>query len=139
MNSLGLVFHHFGLAVRKPEPSIAWLTALGYRIGETVFDPVQNVHLILCPHDEQPAVEIIYPGPGPGPVDGLVQRHASGIIYHTCYETTDLPATLAHLETAGLRIVCVSPPKPALLFGGRPVSFYNVVGLGLIEILEPGN
>jgi len=26
--------------------------------------------------------------------------------------------------------------SPAPLFGGRPVSFYNVVGMGLVEILE---
>jgi hypothetical protein len=30
----------------------------------------------------------------------------------------------------------LSPATPAPLFGGRPVSFYNVVGMGLIEILE---
>jgi hypothetical protein len=28
------------------------------------------------------------------------------------------------------------PGHAAPLFGGRPVSFYNVVGLGLVEILE---
>jgi hypothetical protein len=27
-------------------------------------------------------------------------------------------------------------PRPAVLFGGRPVSFYTVVGMGLIKILE---
>jgi hypothetical protein len=32
--------------------------------------------------------------------------------------------------------MCISEPKPAPLFGGRPVSFYNVAGIGLIEILE---
>jgi hypothetical protein len=26
--------------------------------------------------------------------------------------------------------------RPHRFFGGRPVSFYNVVGLGLVEILE---
>jgi hypothetical protein len=35
-----------------------------------------------------------------------------------------------------LRPLCISPVTPAPLFGGRPVSFYNVVGLGLVEILE---
>jgi len=136
MNRAGLIFHHFGLAVRQPADAIAWLTALGYRIGETVFDPGQNVHLILCECDQQPAVEIIYPGNGPGPVDAMVRRHASGIIYHAGYETRNLAATLAHLESAGLRAICVASPQPAPLFGGRPVSFYQVAGMGLIEILE---
>jgi hypothetical protein len=30
----------------------------------------------------------------------------------------------------------VAEPLPAVLFAGRAVSFYAVVGMGLIEILE---
>jgi catechol 2,3-dioxygenase-like lactoylglutathione lyase family enzyme len=131
-----LTFHHFGLAVRRPDEARKFAAALGYQLGASVFDPAQNVHLQLCTHAAQPAVEIIWPGDRPGPVDKLLQRHASGIVYHLCYETEDLTAALAGLETAGLRALCVSPATPAPLFGGRPVSFYNVVGMGLVEILE---
>ena len=136
MSALDLTFHHFGLAVRTPEPARLHLQGLGYRLGPAVYDPNQNVHLIMGEHDTQPGVEIIYPGPGPGPVDLLVQRHESGIIYHLCYETPDLARTLEQWNQLGVRIDCVSPPKPAPLFGGRLVSFYRVKGLGLIEILE---
>jgi methylmalonyl-CoA/ethylmalonyl-CoA epimerase len=131
-----LVFHHFGLAVRRPDEAKAFLSLLGYRIGEPVFDSAQNVHLLMGTHATEPAVEIIWPGDSHGPVTGLIDRHTSGIIYHVCYETDDLTAALAGCESAGLRPRCVSPPKPAPLFGGRPVSFYNVIGLGLVEILE---
>jgi hypothetical protein len=131
-----LAFHHLGLAVRRPREAEALLTALGYRMGEAVLDPGQNVHLKMCLHETEPDVEIIWPGDTPGPLDGMMQRHSSGIIYHICYVTDNLAAALAGLEKAGLRVVCVSPQKPAPLFGGRPVSFYNVVGIGLIEILE---
>ena len=136
MKQVDLTFHHFGLAVRQPAPAIACLVALGYRVGEPVYDPGQNVHLIMGEHDHQPAVEIIYPGDGPGPVDQLVQRHESGIIYHPCYETADLARTLAQFSEAGIRADCVSAPKPAPLFHGRQVSFYRVKGMGLIELLE---
>jgi methylmalonyl-CoA/ethylmalonyl-CoA epimerase len=60
----------------------------------------------------------------------------TGIIYHVCYETDNLAAALAQFDEAKLHAVCISPPTPAPLFGGRPVSFYNVVGIGLIEILQ---
>jgi catechol 2,3-dioxygenase-like lactoylglutathione lyase family enzyme len=129
-------FHHFGLAVRRPQEAMTFLTALGFRLGESLLDPNQNVHLIMATHATEPAVEIIYPGDTKGPVSSLGEKHTSGIIYHVCYETDDLPAALAGLENAGLRVLCVSPPTPAPLFGGRPVSFYNVTGIGLIEILE---
>jgi catechol 2,3-dioxygenase-like lactoylglutathione lyase family enzyme len=136
MQNPHLKFHHFGLAVRRPEEARVFVATLGYRLGESVMDPAQNVHLQLCTHDTHPAVEIIWPANAGGPVDKLAQRHASGIIYHVCYETDNLEAALAKFSEAQLRVVCISPPTPVPLFGGRPVSFYNVVGIGLIEILQ---
>jgi hypothetical protein len=137
MNNPHLKFHHFGLAVRRPDEARVFVSALGYQIGNPVFDPAQNVHLQLCTHETHPAVEIIWPGDTKGPIEKLTERHAAGIIYHLCYDTDNLTAALAQLAEAKLRVVCISPPTPAPLFGGRPVSFYNVVGIGLIEIIQP--
>jgi len=137
LNNALLKFHHFGLAVCQPGAARTFLSSLGYRMGETVFDPEQNVHLALCQHDEDPAVEIIWPGSVPGPIDALTQLHGSGIIYHVCYETGDLAGVLSRFKVAGLRVMCISSPKTARLFVGRKVSFYNVIGIGLIELLEP--
>jgi hypothetical protein len=136
MTNPHLNFHHFGLAVRRPDEARKFVAALGYQFGEPVLDPAQNVHLQLCTHIQRPAVEIIWPGPTSGPVAKLTERHTSGIIYHLCYETDDLTAALAGLKEAGLNAICISPPTAAPLFGGRRVSFYNIVGMGLIEILE---
>jgi hypothetical protein len=94
------------------------------------------VNLIMCGHSLHPSVEIIFPGKGPGPIDDMVQRHSSGIVYHVCYETSDLVQTLAGFAEAGIRVDCVAPPAPAPLFAGRKVSFYRIKGMGLLEILE---
>lgn len=131
-----LHFHHFGLAVRRPDEARKFVAALGYQLGHPVFDPAQNVHLHLCTHPRQPAVEIIWPGDTSGPVNRLAQRHASGIIYHLCYKTDNLATTLTAWTAAGLQPLCIVPPTPAPLFDGRLVSFYNVIGMGLVEILE---
>jgi len=136
MSGSHLAFHHLGLAVRRPQEAELFLSNLGYRMGETVLDPAQNVHLKMCLHDTQPAVEIIWPGNTKGPLDGMIQRQPSGTIYHVCYVTDNLKAALAGFEKNGLGVLCVSPPKPAPLFNGRNVSFYNVIGIGLVEILE---
>src|SRR5271170_2748098 len=109
-----LTFHHLGLAVRRPEEAMAFVSILGYRIVETVFDPGQNVHLAMCTHETEPAVEIIWPGETKGPVHDLTERLSTGVIYHVCYSTDDLGAALAGLEKAGLRMICASSPKPAL-------------------------
>ena len=139
MPELGLEFHHLGLAVRTPDAARRFLAALGYRLGEALFDPEQNVVLALCTHPHMPDVEIIHPGDGgKSPVDRLAARHESGIVYHVCYTSADLAGSLAAMEREGLRVLCVSAPRPAVLFGGRNVSFYMVDGMGLIEILEMG-
>jgi methylmalonyl-CoA/ethylmalonyl-CoA epimerase len=131
-----LKFHHFGLAVRRPEQAMTFARNLGYTIGEPVFDPEQNVHLAMCEHKTEPALELIWPGNLKGPIDALVQRHASGIIYHACYVTENLAGALGAFEANGVTPICVSPPKPAVLFKGKRVSFYNIPGVGLVEILE---
>jgi methylmalonyl-CoA/ethylmalonyl-CoA epimerase len=140
MTDFGLIFHHVGLAVRKPEAALAFVRGMGYSVQSPVFDSLQNVNLILCTHAHAPAIEIIYRGDGDGPIDALLARHANGIIYHCCYVSRNVEGTLNRLSDAGLRPVCVSPPKPAVLFGGEQVSFYQVAGVGLIEIIErPSN
>jgi len=62
--------------------------------------------------------------------------HAASFRQHLGCETGNLPNTLTDGRPAGLRPMCISPATPAPLFGGRPVFFYNVIGMGLIEILE---
>ena len=139
-NQFGLTFHHLGLAVRQPTEINRFLCGLGYSIGEIIHDPEQNVHLAMCLHPVMPNLEIIYPADGAGPLDTLLERHKDGLVYHICYVTQDLDATLDALESSnGIRLFCVSPPKPAVLFGGARVSFYLVAGVGLIEILDQGS
>jgi len=135
-NDLALRFHHLGLAVLRLNDAAALLRGLGYRIGEPIFDPEQNVNITMCSHSEMPDIEVIYPGRGQSPIDAFVARHSNGIVYHLCYVTDNLADTLSRMSEARLRWQCVSPPKPAILFGGRRVSFYMVLGIGLIEIIE---
>jgi methylmalonyl-CoA/ethylmalonyl-CoA epimerase len=137
LNTWGLTFHHLGLAAEKPEAAACFLMGLGYRIGPMMFDPLQNVHVGMCTHDHMPDVEIIAPAEGQGPLDKLLSAARDGLVYHMCYTSADLDSSLAALESEeGLRVHCVSDPKKTVLFAGKPVSFYLVSGVGLIEIIE---
>jgi len=129
-------FHHLGLAVRHRKHAAAFLAALGYRIGPEVFDPLQNVRLTFCESDTDPAIEIIAPGEGSGPVDSILRR-TEAMAYHTCYAVADSAETMRALERAGMRVITVSPVKPAVLFPGHGVSFHQIPGFGLIELVEP--
>lgn len=134
MNDLGLQFHHFGLATREPGLAVTFLTSLGYKSHGSVFDPSQNVNLIWCSHAEMPAVEVISPTDTPGPVDNLLKT-LSGTVYHLAFTCADLSTTLAAIEQSQ-RVIRLSAPRPALLFHGRHVSFYNIDGIGIVEIVE---
>jgi len=110
---------------------------LGYEVGELIFDPEQNANLIMCRHQgAMPDVEIIYPAAGKSPVGSYINLRPDGVVYHVCYVTRDLSASLQWLEQNGMRVVCLVPPTPAVLFGGCRVSFYNIVGMGVCEIIE---
>ena len=138
MNVFGLRFHHLGLAVRNVEKARAFLKDLGYVIGEPVYDPKQNVNLLMCAADDMPDVEVVSPAEGASPIDTIIGRQ-DALIYHTCYTTECLDKTIAAIEQAGHRLFCVSEPKEAILFGGCKVSFYQIAGFGTIEIIDaPG-
>lgn len=130
-------FHHHGLAVSKEESALRFLEVMGYQAGQKVYDPAQKVYLRLCTSQTMPTVEIVTPGEEQGPLTAVLKR-AAEMLYHTCYTTENIQQSVEKLEAAGIRCFCVSPPKPAVLFGGRLVSFYNVAGFGLIEFLETG-
>jgi methylmalonyl-CoA/ethylmalonyl-CoA epimerase len=136
-NKYGLTFHHLGLAVDKPKTAAIFLEGLGYKIGKPIFDPQQNVNLLMCDHPAMPSIEVIYPAQGIGPLDRLLKRHKDGLVYHMCYTTQNLEASLATMEEKNdLQLFCVSLPKQAILFGGKLVSFYLVSDVGLIEIID---
>jgi Glyoxalase/Bleomycin resistance protein/Dioxygenase superfamily len=133
-----LEFHHFGLAVASPDEAFLYLASLGYTAGNSAFDPLQRVNLAMRHHLSMPDVEVIWPGDGPSPIDKLVKQTGS-MIYHLCYTSSDADAALTALTEAGVEIVPVSPPTPAVLFGGQEVSFHHISGFGLIEILHTGS
>lgn len=135
MQDFGLIFHHMGLALKKEDEALKFLGGLGYEADEKCYDPEQKVYLRMCSAESRPNVELVTEGPEPGPISRLLKRY-SELVYHTCYETDDLQKSLSAMEEAGIRVIEASPPKPAILFEGKMVSFYNIIGFGLIEVIE---
>ncbi len=135
MNRFGLAFHHLGLAVQNETRARNFLGGLGYEIGETVHDPRQRVRLAMATHPAMPRVELVSPDVAGGPLEGLL-RTRDALVYHVCYEAQDAEGALAALRDEVGAVRCVSPAQPAVLFGGRRVSFHIVAGVGLIEVLD---
>ncbi len=134
MNSYGLEFHHFGLAVKSPDAAFRYLSDLGYRAGSSCYDPLQKVNLAMRHHDRMPDVEVIWPGQEPSPIDRMLKQ-SNSMIYHLCYTSENIEGSLAALELAGLEVLPLGMAQPAPLFHGIEVSFYSITGVGIIEII----
>lgn len=134
MDKYGLKFHHLGLATQKHEKAVTFLKGMGYTVSQSVFDPAQNVNLILCTHLSMPDIEIIYPAQTPGHLEVILKDSAESL-YHMCYSSRNLSDALERIKSEN-RVITVSERKPAVLFSGKRVSFYMIAGFGMIEILE---
>ena len=83
-------------------------------------------------------MEVVSPGPGENGVLGKILAAQGTSFYHLCFEIDEsTDETLSRLAKEGIRAVTVRQRLPAVLFGGRDVSFHMVHGFGLVEFLEP--
>lgn len=133
----GLQFHHLGLAVREEAAATRFLTGLGYKVGDLIADPRQNVRVAMCHGENLPAIELVLPLEGLGPLASVLKRQ-DGAFYHSCYTTNDAEGALRIMAEDGLELTPISSAKPAVLFDGTPVSFHYIAGFGLIELIHAG-
>ncbi len=104
-----LTFHHFAVATDDAKLSSEYLAGM-------------------------PDVELVWPSGTSGPVNTMLKKKGVGI-YHVCYEVDDLAETVETFRAKDLNFLEVVEPRPAVLFGGRPVAFYLFEGFGLVELL----
>ena len=127
-------FHHYGLALKEFNNAIKFHTNLGYHCTEKIYDSLQNVELVLCTSNYFPTVELVKPSNSNSPINNYLKKN-NEMIYHVCYEINDSEEDLRIIFGKN-RAICVSTPKPAILFDNRLVSFYYINDVGLIELLQ---
>jgi methylmalonyl-CoA/ethylmalonyl-CoA epimerase len=59
---------------------------------------------------------------------------SGGGAYHLCFETSDIDQALVHAKNNGCMIV--SPPVPAVAFGGRRIAWIFTRSRQLFELVE---
>ena len=127
-------FHHYGLAVKNFKEAKSFHKNLGYSFTDEVYDELQNVMLILCNSKVFPTVELVKPINNYSPINNYLKKN-NELIYHVCYEIDTKNVSFNDFFSNN-RFICVSEPKPAILFKNRLVSFYYLNNVGLVEILE---
>ena len=122
-------FHHVGIATKDLTETYRFIEQV-YPIVSKVgplYDKNLGAELFLLNVEGAAAIELVC---GPA-VQGVLKRGNS--LYHVCYEVDDIEAIVHRQKYAGALVIV--PPRPALLFEGRRVSFVHSP-IGLIEFLE---
>ena len=126
-------FHHFGIACKDILKTGTLYKEMVYEVGETVFDPLQNVNICFLTHPTMPLVELLSPIDETSPVVQILNK--VGVTpYHTCYEVDDLEEAIKRFRKQ--RYVVVAKPKNACAIENRRVSFLYNPDMGLIELVE---
>ena len=130
------LLHHLGCVV----PSISTVAdAFAASIsaswdGHIIHDPLQRVRVAFFkPADARnPVYELVEPAGDNSPVTNFLKK--GGGLHHVCYEIDDLELGLK--EASGAGWLMVSPPKPAVAFGGRRIAWIYSKDRLLMELLE---
>jgi methylmalonyl-CoA/ethylmalonyl-CoA epimerase len=136
-DELGFKLRHVGVAVPSLGPATENLSTLfGYRVVSGPFDdPIQKVSVnFLTTSDKDAAeIELIAPLSEDSPITSMLAKSGGGA-YHLCFETSDIEQALAHAKNNGCMIV--SPPVPAVAFGGRRIAWIYTRSRQLFELVE---
>ncbi len=113
--------HHIGIAAADFETGTAMYRALGYRpITGVIEDPAQQVFVQFWQLAGEVPLEIIVPATETSPVSNFLRKTGGGL-YHLCFATGDLEASLEFVRDH--RGLVVRPPVPAVAFGGSRIAF----------------
>ena len=134
---LGFKLRHVGVAVPSLGPATETLSALfGYRVVSGPFDdPIQKVSVNFLTKSDNDAteIELIAPLSQDSPITSMLAKSGGGA-YHLCFETADIDQPLVHAKNNGCMIV--SPPVPAVAFGGRRIAWIYTRSRQLFELVE---
>jgi methylmalonyl-CoA/ethylmalonyl-CoA epimerase len=137
VDELGFKLRHVGVAVPSLKPATETLSALfGYRVVSGPFDdPIQKVSVNFLTKSENDAteIELIAPLSEDSPITSMLAKSGGGA-YHLCFETADIDQALVHAKDNGCMIV--SPPVPAVAFGGRRIAWIYTRSRQLFELVE---
>jgi len=121
--------HHVGVACRDLEAARRWVHATHTVLEDSgvIYDPHQKADLCMLTVEGGANIELV----AGEAVASLVKKGHT--YYHLCYEVPSVADAIVGLQAQ--QCLVVSPPAPAVLFGGRTVAFlYGPTGL--VELLE---
>jgi methylmalonyl-CoA/ethylmalonyl-CoA epimerase len=127
-----MVFHHIGIASADIEQDLRSFTPFNYKlVSEIVDDPGLGIRCCLL-EGGGPRLELVSDLANCEVVTPWLNRGTK--YYHLAFEVDDIEAKCAAMRASGGKVM--RKPKPARLFGGRPVAFVMLRSLALVEYIQ---
>ena len=129
--------NHIAIAVNDiAEAHPFWHEVLGLPAGKAYREEAQGVDVAFYPAGEA-SVELIAPLDNESGVAKFLQKRGAGM-HHLCFEVDDIAATLAELQSKGIRLI---DETPRLNKKGVKVAFVHPKSTGgvLVEFYELPN
>lgn len=121
--------HHIGYACKDISETLEYFKSFYNveHVSQIIHDPLQKANLCLLTIKNSTDIELV----SGEPVKHLIKNGTC--IYHLCYETNNIEATIDYFKKQGG--VQLDIPTPAKLFDERIIVFMQTK-IGLIELLE---
>jgi len=127
-----MTFHHVGVASRDLPADVEAFRLLGYEPeGDEFVDHGQGIAGRFLV-GTGPRIEVLEALPGSIILDPWLDKGVK--FYHQAFEVDALDDALATLRDVGARVV--SPPAPAVAFGGRPIAFILLRNMVMVELIQ---
>ena len=125
--------HHIAVVVADLDEAVARYRNLGFRNEERFVLSEQAVEVATF-RSGHGWIELICPTDPDGPIARFLAKRGEGL-HHVAYAAPDLPATLARLSDAGVRLIDSSPRTGA---HGWRIAFIHPESCGgvLTELVE---
>lgn len=103
--------NHVAIAVPDLDSATAtYRDVLGAKVSDPVPQPAHGVTVVFV---ELPntKIELLHPLGEKSPIQGFLDKNASGGIHHVCYEVEDILAARDKLKAEGMRVLGDGEPK----------------------------
>lgn len=103
--------NHVAIAVPDLDAAIAtYRDVLGAKVSDPVAQPAHGVTVVFI---ELPntKIELLHPLGEKSPIQGFLDKNATGGIHHVCYEVEDILAARDKLKAEGMRVLGDGEPK----------------------------
>ena len=115
--------NHVAIAVPDLEAAIkSYRNTLGATVSAPKDIPEHGVTVVFV-ELENTKIELLQPLGENSPIQGFVDKNASGGMHHICYEVDDLTAARDQLTADGARVLGSGEPKIGA--HGKPVLFLH--------------